>query len=199
VQVEEQSGMDRANNVLLKAGLETLGPLDNLSAEARNKLHDRIRKADVHEEQVLLKAIVIQLQSEQDPQKRREIMIHLATFGRNQVVAATLKGMLHSESDRGIRKLAAYILGKVGSEEDIDDLLDAIKKDKGAFPHGRDLANTAYFSIGEIGGDKAAIILLKLWDDKELVPDFSLFSMGFASRSPGKKRRSFSTKCCWRA
>ncbi len=179
VEAEEQSGLDRANNVLLKAGLGTLGPLDNLSAEDRNKLHDRIRKADSREKQLLLKAMVIQLQSEQDPKKKHKIMISLVIFGRNRVVAGTLKGMLRSERDRGVRKFAAHILGRVGSEEDIDDLLDAIKKDKGAFPHGRDLANTAYFSIAEIGGDKAAIILLKLWDDKELVPDFSLFSMGF--------------------
>jgi HEAT repeat protein len=140
------------------------------------KLKVLIEEADEQEKVWIGEELVKRIKSDTDPNIRRRYMVHLLAFP--SIEAEALREILVSDSDRSVREFAVYMLGRAGSEEDLDDLLEVIRGDKGAFPHGRDLAGTAYSSIGLIGGDKAAGILLKLWNDKEFVPDHSLYSMG---------------------
>ncbi|MCK4790001.1 MAG: hypothetical protein KAV87_40050, partial [Desulfobacteraceae bacterium] len=182
--VKEYPNRSRSPFPVLKPRLKdssgkTSDESDDLRRYRESKFRNRVLKADKVQKDVICEEVIEQLSNEHNSKEKRRLMVRLAMFERNKRAAEVLVRIVRNDKNRSDRKLAAHFLGKVGSEEDIDDLFEVIKGDKGAIPHGRDLANTAYFSIGEIGGDKAAIILLKLWDDKELVSDFSLFNMGF--------------------
>lgn len=157
---------------------ELISGLGYLSHDNVLKLRKHIQKADSDEKASIHKMLLEKLDTEEDSTALRQCMVYLGMFGQNKDSADALIRIMNSEKDRVDRKLAASLIDRVGSEDNLDALLQAIREDKGEIHHGRDIASCAYGSIGSIGGDKAAKILLQLWNSKEYVPGHSLHSMG---------------------
>jgi len=75
---------------------------------------------------------------------------------------------LRADLDREVRSIAAYVLSSIGTEQETNALFEAIKEDKGAIGHGRDIAEAAIGSLGAIAGDRAGEILTEIWKSEEL-------------------------------
>lgn len=132
-------------------------------------LRGLIQKANEEEKNWIRDALINRFNSEPDPRLRQMCLVSIGWF---RDAAAKLHVKALSDTDRSVRKLAAYCLGKSGSEQDIDALFQAVKDDKGVFGPGRDIAKNAISSIGEIGGTKAARVLNEIWLNEELSKGF---------------------------
>lgn len=114
----------------------------------------------------------------EDPNVRRRCVYCLMAFEKD--AAEVIKFVLHSDENRGVRVIAARILGRVGGEEALDSLYSAIVKDKGVFMQGRNIASAAVFAIGEIGGERASEILAKVWQENLYRGEETLNAIGTA-------------------
>jgi len=170
----EMNGSDYEGD---KSPSQLISGLGYLSNDDQLRSRETILKADEDEKAVIHETLLNKLNSEDDSAALRQCMVYLCGFGPNKETADAFVRILNSQKDRADRKLAAIFLGKVGSEDNLDALLQAIREDQGQLGHGRNIASSAYGSIGNIGGEKAADILLNLWYSKEYVPDHSLYSI----------------------
>jgi HEAT repeat protein len=150
-----------------------------------HKLMTLIRKVDEEEKAWIREELVKRFNSDPDPRIRGACLVCITMF--RDVAREVLARALTSDSDRGVRRVAAYALGQTGSEQEIDALSQAVKEDKGVFGRGRDIAEVAITSLGEIGGEQAVLVLTKIWNNEDLsrgCREETLIALGMAG-NPG--------------
>jgi hypothetical protein len=141
---------------------------DNKGNEA-DMLKALILEANEEGKAWIFEALVKRLDFDPNPKIRNTCLLCMILFPeRGREVAAHA---LASDSDRGVRRFAAYMLGHLGTEQEVYALLQAVKEDKGDFGHGRNIANMAVSSLGHIGGEQAAKALSEIWNSEELSRD----------------------------
>jgi hypothetical protein len=113
--------------------------------------------------------LVSRIESDPDPLVRRACLVGVWAFP--DIAPATLGRALASDPDRGVRKVAAYCLGRPGAGEQVEVLLEAVRTDRGAPGHGKDLALVCISSLGAIGGERAARALRTIWESEGLSED----------------------------
>jgi HEAT repeat protein len=136
---------------------------------------------DESEKNLLFDMLVDHVKWDEHPEVRRGCVCCLSVFGKN--AEEVLKFVMHSDENRGVRMIAAGVMGQVGGEEALDALYLAVQNDKGISGKGRNIASAAVSSIGEIGGPRAAEILIKVWKvwQEKLYPsEGTLSSIGVA-------------------
>ncbi|UCG48901.1 MAG: HEAT repeat domain-containing protein, partial [Phycisphaerales bacterium] len=138
----------------------------NHSGHEASDLLAVIRTADQKQKTWLLEKLTERVESDEKPAVRRACVVGLTAFGRN--ARRTLADVLMSDDDRNVRKLAAYALGQLGTKEEVDALVQAVRRDSGALGVGRDLAAVAVTALGEIGGEEAARALHEIWNSEQL-------------------------------
>ena len=130
------------------------------------KIIKLVRKSDKKGKDWIRDEIIKRINSDPNPETRRACLVCIVIY--RDVAREVLAQALTSDSNRGVQQLAAYGLGQLGTEQEVDVLLQAIKEDKGVFGRGRDIAIAAVSSLGGIGGEKASLALNKIWNDSEL-------------------------------
>ncbi len=120
-----------------------------------------IRGAGPGERAAILTTLIRHYDSQADPAVRKTCLLCLLPFGSD--AAAVTRRALRSDADRGVREVAAHILGEVGGESHIDDLFQAILDDEAVAGQRRLIAAAAIGAIGEIGGARAAEVLKRIW------------------------------------
>lgn len=153
-----------------------------------HSLMSLIRQADEEEKNWLRGALISRFNSDLDPANRRTCLVCITMF--REAARHLLALALTSDSDRGVQRLAAYALGQGGSEQEVEALLQAVKKDKGVFGQGRDIARIAISSLGEIGGEEAILALNEIWNNEDLsrgCREQTLSALGMAG-DPGSLR-----------
>lgn len=118
---------------------------------------------------MIVAALISRFDSDSDPPIRRACLVYLTYF--RQIAPGVLSLALKADPDRSVRRLAAYALGRSGSEKEVDSLLAAVKSDGGSSSDGRDIARVAIGSLGKIGGTNAAKALMEIWESEELSRD----------------------------
>jgi HEAT repeat protein len=125
-----------------------------------------IEEANDIEKEWIYNELTKRFNSENNPEKRGDLLIALS-ISKDRARKICVQS-IKNDPDRNVRILSAYILGKNGTEEEVDALFQAVKDDKGEFGHGRTIAMTAIGSLGGIGGEKAIKALKEIWNSKEL-------------------------------
>lgn len=125
-----------------------------------------LRKANDEELALAVDLLTARLRSEADPSIRRRCLLFLGAVP--DVARQVLRESVLYDVDRGVRQLAAYMLGDCGTESELDVLRIAVERDEGVPGHGRAIASAAITSIGSIGGGRAAEILTEIWASPRL-------------------------------
>lgn len=139
---------------------------DNQPENTTHALMTLIREADEEGKAWIREALIERFKSDSDPMIRRACLVCITMF--RDVARETLAQALISDSDQGVREVAAYALGQIGSEQEIEPLTQAVRQDRGITGQGRKLAKIAIGALGEIGGEKAAGVLIEIWGDEDL-------------------------------
>jgi len=121
----------------------------------------RVRAAGERERAAILATLIRHYDGEGTPAVRQACLLCLLPFGPE--AAAVMQRALRSDSDRGVREMAAYVLGEVGGEAQIDELFQAVLDDEPDVARPRRIAAAAIAAIGVIGGPKAAEVLHRIW------------------------------------
>ena len=128
-------------------------------------LRELIQKANEEEKNWIKEALINRYNSEPNTKIRLECMTAMVWF---REAAAKLYVQALSDTDRSIRRLAAHNLGFVGTEEEVDALYQALKKDRSSSEQDFYFARDVISSIGQIGGTKAARVINEIRLSKEL-------------------------------
>jgi len=169
-QAAEQTRRPKQRSVKSRDKLETVKARfsDALADRGNEKsaLIALVREADENGKDWIRGALIKHVGSHPDPRIRRACLVCMTMFPEH--AGEVFARALTSDPDRGVRALAAYALGQSGTELQVDALFRAVKEDKGIFGRGRDIANVAVSSLGEIGGERAAAALRAIWSSEEL-------------------------------
>ncbi len=137
-----------------------------LTNRNNNELRALIHKADKEQKKWIQQALIDHLYSDSDPKVRSLCLTHIVKF--RDIAPEVIERIMISDPDRSVRCLAAFALGRCGTEAQVDALFQAIQKDKGVpNEHFKNIAEAAIHSLGEIGGQKATKVLLDVWNSEQ--------------------------------
>lgn len=145
-------------------------------------INKMILKAGVKERALIYDGLIKHIDTDQNVDVRRGCVLSLARYGN--VSSRELCKALNYDQDRSVRKAAAMILGYVGTEKELDELYKACVKDKGIYGSRGDIATEAVVAMGNIGGEKASDLLVKLWREG-LYNEALISSIGAAGNPKG--------------
>ena len=128
-------------------------------------LRDLILKANDEEKNWIKEALINRFNSESNT-KNRLICMNLMIGFREEAARFYVQAL--NDTDIRIRRSAAHILGSVGSEQDAEALLQAMKKANESNEQDTYLSLSIVGSLGQIGGKKAAEALLEIWNSDDL-------------------------------